>query len=330
MKSSYFGMWFRVYDSSLHDPKIQNLSPNLFKFLFNIWCISSKNGGEISVDDLNFHMRMSKKKSEKLLKELVDLGMVDQIDDGIYSPHNWSERQYESDNSTPRVKALRERRKQEREGKRNGNVTLHETLQVTADETILNVTCNVIEAEAEAEEKKNTLSHSGKNLNVTVEKKRDYSPEFELAWKAYPQRAGSNDKRKAYQAWNARIKEGNSPQAIIEGIARYGLWCKTTGKIGTESVKQTSSFLGKADPFYFMLDWGTSPRRSPDGIFKSVDPNEPVDKDGYPRPTETCPVSSGWVLHDLEKTWGYRLEPLPGQAKGTWIDEPRRRKQVAI
>ena len=143
----------------------------------------------------------------------------------------------------------------------------------------------------------NTLSHSGKNLNVTTSKKRDYSPEFELAWKAYPQRAGSNDKRKAYQAWNARIKEGNSPQAIIEGIARYGLWCKTTGKIGTESVKQTSSFLGKADPFYFMLDWGTSPRRSPDGIFKAVDPNEPVDKDGYPRPTETCPVSSGWVLH---------------------------------
>ena len=186
------------------------------------------------------------------------------------------------------------------------------------------------EQEQEQEQEENNLSHSGKNLNVTTSKKRDYSPEFELAWKAYPQRAGSNDKRKAYQAWNARLKEGHSPQAIIEGITRYGLWCKTTGKIGTESVKQTSSFLGKADPFYFLLDWGTSPRRSPDGIFKSVDPSEPVDKDGYPRPSETCPVSSGWVLHDLEKTWGYRLEPLPGQVKGTWIDEPRRRKQVAI
>ncbi len=164
MKSSYFGMWFRVYDSSLHDPKIQNLSPVLFKFLFNLWCVASKNEGEISIGDLDYHMRMSKNKSEKLLKELVDLGMVDQIDDEIYSPHNWSERQYESDNSTPRVKAFRDRKRRDKEVEGNGSETLQETFPNVSSP----VSRNVIEAEAEAEKNKRLVDSAEKTPSIDL------------------------------------------------------------------------------------------------------------------------------------------------------------------
>lgn len=67
---------------------------------------------------------------------------------------------------------------------------------------------------------------------------------FSEAWELFPKRNGTNPQRDAIRAWNARLKEGISADAIIEGVKRYSAWCKATGKINTEYVMRTSTFFG--------------------------------------------------------------------------------------
>lgn len=79
-----------------------------------------------------------------------------------------------------------------------------------------------------------------------------FSPEFEAAWAAYPQRPGMN-KRQSHKAWAARVKSGISPAVIAEGVSRYAKFCAATDKIGTEFVKQPSTFFGPDE--HFKADW---------------------------------------------------------------------------
>lgn len=81
-----------------------------------------------------------------------------------------------------------------------------------------------------------------------------YPEEFELAWKQYPKRNGSNPKAKAYKAWCARLKEGHSVQEMAEGAKRYAEWAKTENKIGTGFVQQGATFFGPSKSF--LEEWG--------------------------------------------------------------------------
>ncbi|HIF6922389.1 TPA: helix-turn-helix domain-containing protein [Klebsiella pneumoniae] len=74
--------------------------------------------------------------------------------------------------------------------------------------------------------------------------KQDYSPEFETAWQAYPKRAGGNSKAAAFKAWNARLKDGVKPEAMLAGVKRYAAYARATGSAGTQYVKQAASFFG--------------------------------------------------------------------------------------
>ncbi|HBT4773460.1 TPA: helix-turn-helix domain-containing protein [Klebsiella variicola subsp. variicola] len=74
--------------------------------------------------------------------------------------------------------------------------------------------------------------------------KQDYSPEFETAWQAYPKRAGGNSKSGAFKAWKARLKDGVKPEDMLAGVKRYAVYTRATGSIGTQFVKQASTFFG--------------------------------------------------------------------------------------
>lgn len=79
---------------------------------------------------------------------------------------------------------------------------------------------------------------------------RETDPDWWLDFKlAYPNRAGDHGWRKAQKAANARITEGHAVQEFIDGAKRYAAYCAATGKIGTEFVKQASTFLGPDKPF---------------------------------------------------------------------------------
>ncbi len=73
-----------------------------------------------------------------------------------------------------------------------------------------------------------------------------YAPAFEHIWLLYPKRAGSNPKLDASKAYSATIKRGADPVDVEAGLRRYIRFCEATGKIETECVMQTRTFLGSS------------------------------------------------------------------------------------
>jgi hypothetical protein len=102
--------WFRFYDEALDDPKVQRLPAELFKAWVNLLCVASRNKGIIPADieRLAFSMRTTATKLEAQIATLKDAGLLDE-EDGL-RPHNWSGRQYASDDVATRVKRFRERK----------------------------------------------------------------------------------------------------------------------------------------------------------------------------------------------------------------------------
>jgi len=76
-----------------------------------------------------------------------------------------------------------------------------------------------------------------------------YPDQFEQLWLLRPQRIGNNPKRKAYNAYNARLKEGHTHSDIVEGLKRYVAFCEVSGAINTPYVMHMSTFLGPDENF---------------------------------------------------------------------------------
>lgn len=109
--------WFRIYGDLLNDAKVQKLEPDLFKFWINLLCVASMNAGVLPAPaEVAFATRLAEPDAESKLARLVRAGLLDRRRDGFLEPHNWAARQYVSDQSTDRVRRLRERR---REAERN-------------------------------------------------------------------------------------------------------------------------------------------------------------------------------------------------------------------
>ena len=80
-----------------------------------------------------------------------------------------------------------------------------------------------------------------------------YKPEFEQLWLLRPQRVGNNPKRKAYNSYNARLKEGHAHSDILEGLKRYVAFCEVSGTLNSPYVMHMSTFLGPDENF--MEEW---------------------------------------------------------------------------
>lgn len=116
--------WFRFYHAVLDDPKVQELSPVLFKHWVNLMCLASQTVPRGTLPDLNsiaFRLRLQRNRAASVIAELDAVGLIDHLEEGIIAPHNWGARQRQSDDVAERVR--RHRGKESR----NGSVTLHET-----------------------------------------------------------------------------------------------------------------------------------------------------------------------------------------------------------
>lgn len=103
--------WFRFYSEVLHDPKVQKLTPELFKVWVNVLCLASEHDGILpSLDDVAFALRADIQSVSSAFHALEKAGLLDNKS-GRYSPHNWKKRQFKSDTSTERVKRFRNGRK---------------------------------------------------------------------------------------------------------------------------------------------------------------------------------------------------------------------------
>jgi len=103
--------WFRVYNTLVDDPKVQQLSSALFKALINLWCLASQNGGALpAVNVVAYKLRMTPRKATDIIARLVAADLLDDSG-GVVVPHNWSGRQFQSDCSTERVRRFRANRR---------------------------------------------------------------------------------------------------------------------------------------------------------------------------------------------------------------------------
>lgn len=118
------------------------------------------------------------------------------------------------------------------------------------------------EKEEEEEEEINICSSAGADVCVFIpaEKPSDtdggaqsltktgkdgYTQEFEEFWKHYPRKI---EKKRAFRAWKARLKEGIKAETLIQACKNYAIYC---AKQHTEEryIKHASTFLGPDKPF---------------------------------------------------------------------------------
>lgn len=145
---------------------------------------------------------------------------------------------------------------------------------------------------------------------------RGYSESFEQAWQRYPKRLGSNPKRGAYQAWNARIKEGYTEERMIEGMNRYTTFAKTNGIVGTERVMQAKRFFGPACEFE--EEWQTTdcPHAEILEAWAEIMP----DHIRKPSPEDWLPTSQGY--RDLDLAW-HQFKTMNRASTGRPVFEER-------
>ncbi|MGY3609912.1 MULTISPECIES: hypothetical protein [unclassified Bradyrhizobium] len=123
--------WWRAYDDAIDHPKLLRLSDSEFRAWFTLQCIASANGGVLPpTDDIALRLREKPAKVALWLAVLVKAKLVDNVD-GVFRPHNWDGRQFQSDSSTPRVKRFRDK---QRNASGNGKRNVSETGSETAPE----------------------------------------------------------------------------------------------------------------------------------------------------------------------------------------------------
>lgn len=184
-----------------------------------------------SADYLEMALDFESGQVQQLLDAMQSVKMIEHTADGI-SICNWNEKQFESDSDPTAT----ERKRRERERK---------SQHVTRDTKEVTPPSRPPESDTESDSDKG------------------YTGDFENCWAEYPKRSGSNDKKAAFRAYGARLKEGHAPADILAGVKRYAAWCRHTGKVNTETVKQAATFFGPADPPDFTLDWRAPGQSAP-------------------------------------------------------------------
>lgn len=89
-----------------------------------------------------------------------------------------------------------------------------------------------------------TTTTTTRKAKTTTASDDAISAAFDRAWKAYPARAGGNSRAAAYKAYVCRIREGHTPEVMHAGVVRYATYCRNSERLGTEYVKQGSTFFG--------------------------------------------------------------------------------------
>lgn len=111
-KRRSYGPWWRFYVSSSDDEKLGLLSDNHFRAWTRLNSIATERGGIIPNDMklLTFRLRKTPGQVRETLQVLLSAVLLERIGDD-YTPHNWEERQFDSDISTSRVREFRQRSK---------------------------------------------------------------------------------------------------------------------------------------------------------------------------------------------------------------------------
>lgn len=156
--------WFRFHTEALDDPKVQRLSPQLFKTWVNLLCIAGQNGGKLlGIDDMAFKLRLSSQEAEQQISDLVLAGLIDIDQNRQMTPHNWQKRQYASDDSKDRVRKHRAKHKETA-----GNTEQPDTVTVCNGDVTVTVTLPDTEQITDTDDVGDTREHDWKVIRTKL------------------------------------------------------------------------------------------------------------------------------------------------------------------
>ena len=156
----------------------------------------------------------------------------------------WSQARIERDLAAVNAKST----KAKQAGKASAERRLNER------STNVEQTLNHTDTDTDTEAKEKALVPSADDTSA-------YSAEFESFWTEYPKREGSNSKKTAFKAWNARLRSGVKAEDLILAAKRYAAQQFAAGNLGTPYVKQAATFLGADEHFREVLSSNIHPIR---------------------------------------------------------------------
>lgn len=233
----HLGPWVRVYVSILDDPKLARLSDAQYRGWNKLLALAKFHGGTVPPDihDIAYRLRIPEGKTRDLLQVLVSAKLFDQNGNG-YTPHNWTERQFESDVSTERVKRFRNRNETVDETFHETPQSVSETVNETAPDTD---TDTETESETESEKENKPLSdlpsdacksevqseehQNQKSANGHSHKPLRYPADFEQFWRDYPTDRLMSKKAAGAQ-WSRLSPEDR--RTAIASIPAFRAYCR--------------------------------------------------------------------------------------------------------
>lgn len=94
-------------------------------------------------------------------------------------------------------------------------------------------------------EEASTERHTQKKETETKERNNNYSVHFESFWRVYPRK---KEKAKAHKCYDARLKDGYSPDELLTAATEYAKECKEK-RTEERYIKLGATFLGCNTPF---------------------------------------------------------------------------------
>lgn len=195
--------WFRMYGEMMDDPKIGTLDDAAFRTWVELLCTACKaeDGGNthLTENDIDWAFRRN---AHETLQKLLQRDLVTVTETGEIVITSWEKRQKKSDSSTDRVRAHRQKAKQDKDPQEDPQ-----------DETLQKRKGNGLEKRREEKNKDTSLDAM-----------------FEEFWTAYPKKVSKAAALKAYR----KIKPSESLQAeILAAVSRAKTsvdWSKDDGQ----------------------------------------------------------------------------------------------------
>jgi len=132
----------RSWRCKINSRKVMALTDCQYRTWDLLLCLTDAAGNLPSIDDMSFHMRLTRAEMERRLVELVDLRFIDPVMDGAaisYRAHDWQywQRKWDCDpTNAERQKRHRERKKTSSKSKHSVTVTGSVTESVTEKRSV--------------------------------------------------------------------------------------------------------------------------------------------------------------------------------------------------
>lgn len=261
--------WFRWHHGSVNDPKFRLVARRScvrVGDVITMWALLLEQAsaavprghpGNIDFETIEMDLDLPEGAALAIYKAMVDRKLIDEVTGAIVS---WERRQPKRERDpapvapdAPQPKSSTERARESRARKAASEPSSTTQRHAAPDEAGA-APSSATESQAAPREEERRVDTSLRSVSAQKPKKskREYTAEFDAAWAAYPARPG-NSKADAFKAWNARLVEGKTVEAMQAGVAAYATYCEDTGKTGTEYVKQAATFFGPG--LHFETTW---------------------------------------------------------------------------